>query len=370
MNYTKIEFKELSKYINNTDFDFFLKNKTILITGAKGLVGTSLVKWLLVQNEIKGTNTHIIGSTRNPLDIPNYIELIDNIEYCEYGTELNLTQHIDYIIHAASPTGNQYHMQHPVETFRTNVDGMEIMLELAKKNEGSSLIYLSSEEVYGLPADDSPAMTEDMVGAIDSLNLRNCYPLGKKASEFLCHAYAMEYGINVKIIRPTVIHGLFQRYEEPRVVNELLRCILENKDLVMKSDGLTKKCMMYSLDAISAIFTVLFKGEKGEAYNASNPDTFITVKELANYLFKTFNPNIKVVFAQNEEKKSDGFLPHRTLVQDITKLKKLGWEPKTNLKRIYEIDIERFSEELVTGTRKHYSILSILGNRTSSDYPR
>ena len=344
MNYSEVEYKELSRYIEDTDYDSFLKDKTILITGSKGLVGTSLVKWILVQNEIKGTNTHVIGSTRNPLDIPGYIDKKDNIEYCEYGTELNIEKRIDYIIHAASPTGNQYHMQHPVETFRTNVEGMEKMLELTKRNEGCALIYLSSEEVYGLPADDSPAITEDMVGAIDSLHLRNCYPLGKKASEFLCHASAMEYGMDVKIIRPTVIHGLFQRYEEPRVVNELLRCILENKNLIMKSDGLTKKCMMYSLDATSAIFTVLFRGEKGEAYNASNPDTFITVKDLANYLFETFNPNIKVVFAQDQAKKSDGFLPHRTLVQDISKLKKLGWEPKTNLKRIYEIDIERFSQ--------------------------
>ena len=86
-----------------------------------------------------------------------------------------------------------------------------------------------------------------------------------------------------------MIHGLFQRYEEPRVVNELLRCLVENKDFIMKSDGLTKKCMMYSLDAISAIFTVLFKGKKGEAYNASNPETFITVRDLAQHLVETFN---------------------------------------------------------------------------------
>ena len=65
------------------------------------------------------------------------------------------------------------------------------------------------------------------------------------------------FGIDVKIIRPTVIHGLFQRYEETRVVNELLQCLLENKNFVMQSDGMTKKCMMYSLDAISAIFTVM-----------------------------------------------------------------------------------------------------------------
>lgn len=344
MKYTSIEYDELEKYIKNSGFDEYLKNKNILITGAKGLVGTSLVKWILIQNQMMGINTHVIASTRNPSSIPDYIEKEDNIEYCEYGTELNLKQHIDYIVHAASPTGNKYHMQHPVETFRTNVDGIEKMLDLTKKNEGCSLIYLSSEEVYGLPGDDSPAMTENMVGAIDSLNLRSCYPLGKKASEFLCYASAKEYDLNVKIIRPTVIHGLFQRYEEPRVVNEILRCILENKNLIMKSDGMTKKCMMYSLDAVTAIFTVLFKGEKGEAYNASNPDTFMTVKDLADYVFKLFNSNIKIEFEQEQAKKSDGFLPHRTLVQDCTKLKALGWAPQGSLEHIYKVDIERFSQ--------------------------
>lgn len=344
MKYTDIEYKELENYINHTDFDKFFKDKTILITGSKGLVGTALVKWLLLQNQIKGTNTHIIGSTRNPADVPAYIERCDNIEYCEYGQELGINRRIDFIIHSASPTGNQYHMQHPVETFRINVDGIEKMLELTKRNAECSLIYLSSEEIYGLPSDDSPAMKEEMVGAIDSLNLRSCYPLGKKASEFLCFASAREYGLDVKIIRPTVIHGLFQRYEETRVVNEILRCILENKDLVMKSDGLTKKCMMYSLDAVAAIFTVLLKGNKGEAYNATNPSSFMTVRDLANYLFEKFNPNIKVVFAQNEAKSTDGFLPHRTLLQDNSKLEKLGWEPRGNIDHIYEVDIERFKE--------------------------
>ena len=345
MKLSSIEYKELSFYTNKFEFGKFLQDKTILITGSKGLVGTSLIKWLLLQNSLNKTNTHIVASTRNPDEIPDYIEKTDNIEFIKYGTESSFSKSIDYIVHAASPTGNQYHMLHPVETFKTNVDGIETMLELAKNNKECMLIYLSSEEVYGLPPDDSPAMREDMFGAIDSMNLRSCYPLGKKASEFLCYAYVHEYGVKAKIIRPTVIHGLFQRYEEPRVANELLRCIIENKDLIMKSDGLTKKCIMYSLDAASAIFTVLFKGNSGEAYNATNPATFLTVNDLANYLFNRFNPNLKIVFDQEKANKNDGFLPHRTLLQDCTKLMKLGWEPIASLDHIYEVDIERFGQQ-------------------------
>ena len=344
MKATPIERKEMSSYIERHDFSPFLDSKTVLITGSKGLLGSALIKWILLQNEIRGTQTRIIASTRTPDQIPEYIETGDNILYWSYGKEDRIDERIDYIIHTASPMGNKNHIQYPVETFTTNVDGTRMALKVAEKNPGCKMIYLSSEEVYGLPVDNSPAMKEDMVGAIDSLNLRSCYPLGKKSAEFLCYASAEEYGIDVRIIRMTVIQGLFQKYDEARVANELVRCIVENKDFTMKTDGLTKKCMLYTLDALTGIFTVLFKGEKGQAYNASNPDTFLTVRDLACHVVGKFNPEIKVVFGE-PAKKEEGFLPHRTLVQDCSKLMSLGWKPESDLDHIYEVDIERFTQE-------------------------
>lgn len=345
MKLTNIENRELSNYINRIDFSEYLKDKTVLITGSKGLIGSALIKWILLQNDLKNTNTKIYASTRNPEEIPNYIEEQDNIIYCEYGYENELDVKIDYIIHAASPMGNINHIQRPVETFKVNLEGTQNMLNILEKNKECSMIYLSSEEVYGLPSDESPVVTEKEVGAIDSLNVRSCYPLGKKGSEFLCYASANEYNLDVKIIRLTVVQGLFQKYDEARVVNELVRCVVENKDFVMKTDGMTKKCMLYSLDAVSAIFTVLFKGGKGEAYNASNPDTFITVKDLAYHVAEKFNNSINIVFETQQNNKNEGFLPHRSLVQDCTKLMKLGWKPISDLDHIYKVDIERFSKQ-------------------------
>ncbi len=342
MKYTDLEKREIIKYAERFEFEKYLKKKTILITGARGLVGTGLIKWILLQNEQRGDKTHIIASTRKPDEIPEDIEEGDDIEFCEYGYEDKVSRKIDYIIHAASPTDNRYRLANPVETFQMNVHSTERLLELCRKNMNCSMIYLSSEEVYGWTQDDSPAMTEEMAGAVDSLDLRNCYALGKKAAEFLCYGSAMEYGTDVKIIRLTVIQGLFQRYEETRVVNELLRCIVEKKDFVMKSDGLTKKCMLYSLDAITAILMVLFKGEKGHAYNATNRNLFMTVKDLAESLFQKYNTERKIIFAKDKAVLSDGYLPHRTLLQDDSKLKKLGWEPRGSLDHIYEVDIERF----------------------------
>ena len=103
---------------------------------------------------------------------------------------------------------------------------------------------------------------------------------------------------------------------------------------------------MYSLDAISAVFTVLFKGKNGEVCNASNPDTFLTVKDLANYVFSKFNPDICIEFSGEDTSVTEGYLPQRSLVQKVDKLKNLGWEILTDLEYIYEVDIERFKQKV------------------------
>jgi nucleoside-diphosphate-sugar epimerase len=341
-----IEKRELLEYFKIFDFSKCLQNKTILLTGSKGLIGEGIIKWILLQNELFGTNTQIIASTRFPETVPDYVGEEDNIVFIRFGLEKQFVQktHIDYIIHAASPTGNTFHKAHPVESLRVIIDATERMLDICKTNEGCSMVFLSSEEVYGLPKSDKP-IKEMYFAAIDSLASRSCYPLGKKTAELLSYTYSLEYGVDVKIIRPTVIQGLFQKYEEQRVVNEILRCVIEGKDLLMKSPGLTKKCMMYSLDAISAVFTVLFKGEKGKAYNASNPETFLTIRDLANHVFSVFNPRVKIVFQSQDNSVSLGYLPQRSLVQDISELVSLGWKPYASIDHIYDVDIKRFAKE-------------------------
>ena len=152
-----------------------------------------------------------------------------------------------------------------------------------------------------------------------------------------------EYNVDVKIVRPSSIQGLFQPYSEQRIFNEILRCVIENKNLIMKSDGMSKKSIIYTLDAISAILTVLFKGHSGEAYNITNPSTFLTMKELTEIIFKKFNSNLCIEYDIQDEEKT-GYLPHLEFTQNIEKIMKLGWKPITNLEDIYKIDIERFKE--------------------------
>lgn len=342
MKLTELEKQVYETYIEEYDFSEYLKNKTVLITGSKGIIGSGLIRWLLFVNRKFRTNTHIIASSRNPDRVQDFIEADDNISFCRFGEEDRIEERIDYIIHTAAPTSNKVFKEQPVESLRSIIDGTETILELARMQEKCSVIYLSSEEAYGTPNATKP-VKESFVGAIDSMNVRNCYPLGKKASELLCRAYFEEYGLDVKIIRPTVILGLYQPYDSVKVEAEILRCIMEGKNLYMKSNGMTKKCVIYTMDALSAVLMVLFKGEAGEAYNATNPETYETVKDRAYKAFARFNPEVTIEFAERDTSVAAGYLPQRTLREDISKIRALGWRPLASMDDIYEIDIKRFS---------------------------
>lgn len=336
-----VEANEFKRYTARYSFLSFIKGKTFLITGSNGMIGSGIIKWLLYENEVNGADCRIFASTRHPENRPDYLEADDNVVMCRFGEESQTigTEKIDYIIHTAAPTGRKYFISKPVETIRVIVDETEKMLDLAKE-KNAQMVYLSSVEAYGVPNADAP-IKEDYVGAVDSLDIRNGYPMGKKAAEFLCYAMCKEYGVNVYIVRLSSVQGLLQPYDEQRIFNEILRCVIEGKDLIMKSDGLSKKSIIYSLDAISGIFTVLFKGKSGEAYNITDPSTYMTMRDLTSYVFEKFNPNLHIVFDIEDTSKT-GYLPHLEFTQDITKLQKLGWKPISDLEHIYKTDLSRF----------------------------
>lgn len=339
---TDLEHREISKYASLFNYSSELKGKTLLVTGSKGIVGSGIIKWLLYENEHENLDCRIIASTRDVTRKPSYIEDKDKISYVTFGKEVEECEgiKIDYIVHSAAPTSNKVFKSQPVESLHVIVDGTERMLQLALQHN-ARMIYLSSEEAYGTPDAEEP-IKEDFVGAINSLSTRSCYPLGKKVAELLCRSYFEEYGVDVSIIRPTVILGLWQEYDSVKVEAEILRCVLEKKNLVMKSDGSTKKCVIYSLDAVSAVLTVLTKGLAGEAYNATNPDTFCSVKDRAYNAFAEFAPGVTIEFQTDCNVQKLGYLPKRSLCEDISKISTLGWKPLANMSDIYKLDIKRF----------------------------
>ena len=194
--------------MNTETFADNLRNKNILITGASGLICSSIIDLLMRYNE-QGTHISIYAMSRNEKYAHKRFEaywgnpLFSFI--CHNVIEpFSLDIPFDYMVHGASNASPKRYATDPVGTMKSNLGGGSNLLELAKEKK-ARLLYISSGEVYG--EGDGSDFTEDYSGYVDCLNPRACYPSSKRASETLCVSYKEQYGVDVVIARPCHIYG-------------------------------------------------------------------------------------------------------------------------------------------------------------------
>ena len=342
---------DIEEIARNEEYNFEdFNNKTILVTGATGLIGSQIVKTLTCINRIRKMNIKIIAFVRNKekaerifsnlLNKPFFVVLEGDIQnYIDYNGR------IDYIIHAASSTDSKYFVTNPVETINTVFTGTKNILDFAKRNTIKGMIYLSSLEVYGKDK-EKEVFTENDYGYIDVLNARSSYSEGKRMAECMCRAYFEEYDIPVKIARLAQTFGPGVDYNDRRVFAEFCRAAIEKRDIVLHTEGRTVRNYCYIKDAICAIFTILLKGNSGESYNVANKKTAISIKEMADLVCNTFpDSKINVRIEIPEDISQYGYNPEAVVKLDTTKIENLGWNPTTDLKNMFLNTVKSMKEK-------------------------
>ncbi len=226
-----------------------LDNCKILITGATGLIGSLIVKSMLLRNKLYNSNIFMYLPVRNEKKAIEKFGINSRIKYFETSVE-NLKKNIkiDYIIHGASPTKSKFFVQNPVETLDTSILGTKNVLEIAKKSSIKGMIYLSSMEMYGI-LNKSNVIEEDL-GYIELLNLRSSYSEGKRIAELYCYSYSEEYNIPIKILRIAQTFGPGISKYENRVYKYFVDSILNNEDIILKSSGSTIINYSYTVDTV------------------------------------------------------------------------------------------------------------------------
>lgn len=317
------------EYICKADFIPWnrLKNKTLLITGATGLIGYTLVNALLYANKKRRLNLKVLALVRDMNRAEErFKEHIDDavLELIPGRVEElpTIKQPVNYIVHGASQTSSKAFVTQPVETIMTALKGTSNLLELAKEKAVSGMVYLSSMEVYGHP-EKGHKVTENEIGALTPLDVRNSYPISKIQCENLCRAYAKEYGVPVMSIRLTQTFGPGVNYNDGRVFAEFARCVVEKRDIVLKTKGETERCYLYTADAATAILTVLLKGNAGQAYNAANESTYCSIAEMAEKV--AAQGGIKVRY-EIEDENRNGYPKALYMDLDTSLLQQLGWK--------------------------------------------
>lgn len=313
-----------------------LKNKTVLITGATGMIGSYFVNTLIVANEKYNMNINILALARSKNKFANYILDNQRVTILEQDVINPITYegNIDYIIHAASPASPKLMKDYPFETNIANTIGTYNTLKLALEKKSAGYLFISSREIYGQPQEGQELFTEDgPLGQVDPLVPRNGYAEGKKAAENMCISAKKEFGLNVKIVRLAHTYGPGMSIDDGRVQADFLKNVLNCENIIMKSTGTSVRTYTYISDAINAMFKVLLSSQD-VVYNISDEESKVTIKELAEQLTEISEDNIEVIIDIPKEELNKGGNSNFTLgILSSKKIRdELNWNPVYNIK--------------------------------------
>lgn len=317
-----------------------LKNRTFLITGATGLIGSLLVKFLLFANRECGLGAKVFAVVRNT-EKADRIFAEDKSDALSYVVAdlakdpIHFEGECDYIVHAAAVTASKVMVSDPVGTIRTAIDGTEKMLQLAVEKKTKAFVYISSMEIYGQPKTEGKTAEKDL-GYIDIETVRSCYPEGKRMCECLCTAYASQYGVNVISARLAQTFGAGILPTENRVFAQFARSAMRGENIILHTTGESEGNYVYTADAIRAILTLLVKGKAGEAYNIANEESHITIREMAELVADEIaGGKIQAVIDIPKDSASLGYAPPVKMWLDASRMRALGWQPQTGLVDAY-----------------------------------
>lgn len=310
---------------------------TYIVTGSTGLIGSALVKTLAANGDA------VVAAARNTTKAARLFGGLENVAIAEWDVVKPFDKSLlslpslkslssVCLIHAAAETASRGFVERPVETIGTILDGTRNVLEFAKEARLGKVVFLSTMEVYGVPATDP--VTESDFGCLDPAAVRSSYPEAKRLAENLCVAYAKEYGVDVSIARLTQTFGPGVVRGDTRVFAQFAEAVLEKRDIVLHTEGRTARCYCFIDDAVSAILTLAEKGAPGEAYNVANPATYCTIREMAEMLAAAHPPSRVVVDLSAASGR--GYAPEFKMRLSTVKLEALGWRPRTGLMEAFE----------------------------------
>ncbi len=306
-----------------------LADSRVLVTGSTGLICSALVEMLARWNDTREEKISIITTGRTEVGVrARFAPLLDRpwfdvAVFDAVSGELQDDIVCDYIIHGAGNASPNKIVSEPVETMQGNFLGTCRLLEYAKEHSLKRLLYISSSEVYGRAESNEPFKTADY-GYIDLLQPRSSYAVGKRAAETLCVSYGAEWGVDSVIVRPGHIYGPTARESDNRVSSAWANAVARGEDIVMKSDGSQIRSYCYVLDCATAILKVLLRGKTMSAYNISNAESVISIKDLAELLAEAGQVRIRCEVASESEKKCFNPMQNSSLAAD--ELAALGWK--------------------------------------------
>lgn len=313
-----------------------LNGKTVLVTGATGMLAYYFTMALMHLNLTKGYNIKVVALVRNAQKAKAKFEGFLDDERFELMTqdvcqEIEYDGNVDYIFHAAGAASPYFIKNDPTGIIAANTTGTVNVLELARKKNVTNVIYPSTREIYG-KVEGVEFIKETDMGVFDPLDARSCYPESKRIAETILKSYLVQYGVPFTALRIAHSYGPGMIIDsDGRVMSDFISDAVNSRNIVLKSEGLALRAFCYVTDAVAAIFVTMLCGGCGEAYNLANETEPTPIRDVAGMLAELFpERNIKVIFEIAGD--TSGYCNYARVGLDTTKLESLGWTPVVKLR--------------------------------------
>ena len=315
-----------------------LAGTTLLVTGGSGFLCSYLLETVAYLND------HVLEAPCRVISIDNLRSgIAERIAHLEKRPEFRFLNHdvskplelgepVDWILHGAGIASPTFYRRYPLETIDVNVSGTRNMLDLARRSEARSLVYMSTSEIYGDPDAAHIPTSEEYRGYVSCTGPRACYDESKRLAETLCAVYHGLHQVPVKVVRPFNVFGPGQRLDDKRIIPDLMSAALERRPVELFSDGRATRAFCYVSDAIRAMWFILLSDANGEAFNVGNDEREITIGDLAETLREVAGPpELKIIRKVSAEKDYLTDNPQRRL-PNLSKLRStFPWTPQVSL---------------------------------------
>jgi len=289
----------------------------ILVTGGCGFIGSNFIRGMLKKYPaykiVNLDKLTYCGNPDNLRDIENdkrYTFIKGDI--CDKKAVDKIIKDCDAVINFAAESHVDRSISDASEFIRTNIQGVYVLLEAAKKHNIKRFIQISTDEVYGSIAKGSFKETS-------SLRPNSPYSAAKAGGDHLSLSYYKTFKLPVIITRSSNNFGPYQ-YPE-KIIPLFITNLLENKKVPLYGDGLNVRDWLYVADNCSAIDLVLHKGKIGEVYNIGGNFEIPNI-ELTKIILKNLGKTDKMIHYVSDRLGHD-----RRYSLDSSKVRKLGWKP-------------------------------------------
>lgn len=230
---------------------------------------------------------------------------------------------ITHIVNFAAETHNDRSLLDSAQFIQTNVAGVQVLLESARKHSIERMVHVSTDEVYGSVKDGE--FTEET-----PISPNTPYSASKAGGDLICKGHFTAFGTPVVITRGGNNYGPYQ-YPEKLIPFFAMR-LLEGKKVPLYGDGSQVREWVHVLDHCNGIATVLEKGNVGEAYNIGDPRNERQNREVVQVLLEVTGRDDSLIKSIPDPR---GNAHDQRYSMRVSKLEALGWAPE----RIFESEL-------------------------------